>query len=43
MKTLRNHTLIYDKECPMCNLYSKGFIQSGMLDENGRKPSLKYL
>lgn len=37
MKTLSNHTLIYDNECPMCNLYSKGFIQCGMLDENGRE------
>ncbi|MCX8531240.1 DCC1-like thiol-disulfide oxidoreductase family protein [Chryseobacterium luquanense] len=37
MKTLKNHTLIYDSQCPMCNLYSKGFIRSGMLDENGRE------
>lgn len=37
MKTLNNHTLIYDNECPMCNIYSKGFIKSGMLDKNGRE------
>jgi len=37
MKTLKNHTLIYDNECPMCNIYSKGFIQSGMLDGSGRE------
>ncbi|UEQ78275.1 DCC1-like thiol-disulfide oxidoreductase family protein [Chryseobacterium arthrosphaerae] len=37
MKTLRNHTLIYDKECPMCTLYSKAFTQCGMLDEKGRE------
>ncbi len=37
MKTLKNHTLIYDNECPMCNIYSKGFIKSGMLDEKGRE------
>ncbi|KQT18590.1 hypothetical protein ASG31_07705 [Chryseobacterium sp. Leaf404] len=37
MKTLANHTLIYDNECPMCNIYSKGFIKSGMLDESGRE------
>ncbi|WP_265426960.1 DCC1-like thiol-disulfide oxidoreductase family protein [Chryseobacterium sp. YIM B08800] len=37
MKTLQNHTLIYDNECPMCNIYSKGFIKSGMLDESGRE------
>jgi len=35
MKTLENHTLIYDNECPLCNIYSKGFIKSGMLDESG--------
>nr|WP_314498448.1 DCC1-like thiol-disulfide oxidoreductase family protein [uncultured Chryseobacterium sp.] len=37
MKTLKNHILIYDSECPMCNMYSKGFIKAGMLDENGRE------
>lgn len=37
MKTLRNHTLIYDNQCPMCNIYSKGFTKVGMLDENGRE------
>lgn len=37
MKTLKKHTLIYDSECPMCNLYSKGFIAAGMLDGQGRE------
>ena len=37
MKTLQNHILIYDNDCPMCNIYSKGFIKAGMLDENGRE------
>lgn len=37
MKTLQNHTLIYDNECPMYNIYSKGFIKSGMLNESGRE------
>lgn len=36
METLRNHTLVYDSECPMCDLYTKGFIKTGMLDPNGR-------
>lgn len=36
MKKLSNHTLIYDSECPLCDLYTRGFIKSGMLDENGR-------
>ncbi|NJM79298.1 MAG: DUF393 domain-containing protein [Flavobacterium sp.] len=38
MKTLNNHTLLYDEVCPMCNLYTAGFIKVNMLDENGRKP-----
>ncbi|MGE8556589.1 MAG: DCC1-like thiol-disulfide oxidoreductase family protein [Chryseobacterium jejuense] len=37
MKTLKNHTLIYDNECPMCSIYSKGFTKCGMLDEDGRE------
>lgn len=37
MKTLKNHTLIYDNECPMCSIYSKGFTQCGMLDGEGRE------
>ena len=37
MKTLKNHTLIYDNECPMCALYSKGFTKCRMLDEEGRE------
>ncbi|MBV8325107.1 hypothetical protein [Chryseobacterium sp.] len=37
MKTLKNHTLIYDDECPMCAMYSGGFIKSGMLDGQGRE------
>lgn len=36
MEKLKNHTLVYDSECPMCDLYTKGFISAGMLDENGR-------
>lgn len=38
MKTLENQTLLYDDECPMCNLYTAGFIKSKMMDEKGRKP-----
>src|SRR4051812_15740384 len=36
MKTLPNHTLVYDSDCPMCDLYSKGFVKAGILDCNGR-------
>ena len=38
MKTLENQTLLYDEDCPMCNLYTAGFIKAGMMDKNGRKP-----
>lgn len=38
MKTLAKHTLLYDEDCLMCNVYTAGFIKSNMLDENGRKP-----
>ena len=38
MKTLANHALLYDEECPMCNLYTAGFIKANMLDNQGRKP-----
>lgn len=36
MKTLPNHTLIYDAECPLCNAYTTQFIKQGLLDKNGR-------
>ena len=38
MKTLENHTLLYDEDCPLCQVYSSGFIKTGMLDQNGRQP-----
>jgi hypothetical protein len=37
MKTLEDQTLLYDEDCPLCSLYTTGFVKSGMLDENGRK------
>ncbi|REG85180.1 DCC1-like thiol-disulfide oxidoreductase family protein [Winogradskyella sediminis] len=37
MKTLQNQTLLYDKDCPLCNIYTSGFIKVKMLDNNGRK------
>lgn len=38
MKTLANQTLLYDEDCPLCRAYTSGFIATGMLDKNGRKP-----
>ncbi|MBD1391904.1 DCC1-like thiol-disulfide oxidoreductase family protein [Mucilaginibacter glaciei] len=36
MKTLSNHIILYDAECPMCKMYTNAFTQTGMLDVNGR-------
>jgi hypothetical protein len=38
MKTLKDHLILYDAECPMCNLYTQAFTSTGMLDTNGRAP-----
>lgn len=37
MKTLKNQTLIYDNNCPLCATYTSAFIKYKMLDTNGRK------
>ena len=37
MKTLTDHTIIYDDECPMCKAYTKAFVKAGMLDSHGRE------
>jgi hypothetical protein len=36
MKTLKDHLILYDAGCPMCNLYTGAFVKTGMLDRNGR-------
>lgn len=37
MKTpLKDHVLLYDDGCPMCALYTRGFVQAGMLAPEGR-------
>lgn len=38
MKTLKDHVIIYDDECPMCDLYTRAFVKTKMLDEKGREP-----
>jgi hypothetical protein len=38
MKTLKDHTILYDAECPMCKAYTHAFTATGMLDANGRAP-----
>jgi hypothetical protein len=36
MKTLKNHIILYDAECPMCKLYTGQFVKRGMLEIDGR-------
>jgi predicted DCC family thiol-disulfide oxidoreductase YuxK len=38
MKTLKNHVILYDSDCPMCNVYTRAFTNLGMLDAEGRAP-----
>lgn len=38
MKTLKNHVILYDSECPMCKVYTHAFTSTGMLDKDGRAP-----
>jgi predicted DCC family thiol-disulfide oxidoreductase YuxK len=38
MKTLKDHVVLFDAECPMCSVYTKAFVKTGMLDNNGRTP-----
>lgn len=36
MKTLENHVIMFDAECPMCRLYTGAFVKTGMLGADGR-------
>lgn len=36
MNTLKNHLILFDAECPMCNLYTSAFVKTGVLDSAGR-------
>ncbi|MNK19693.1 hypothetical protein D3C87_379210 [compost metagenome] len=36
MKTLKNHLILFDEECPMCRMYTSTFVSTGLLDEEGR-------
>jgi predicted DCC family thiol-disulfide oxidoreductase YuxK len=37
MKTLIDHTILYDDECPLCREYTNAFVKTGMLDQHGRE------
>lgn len=41
MNTLRNHTILYDDECPACAKYTQAFVHAEMLDSKGRQPYTK--
>ena len=36
MKTLENHIILFDGECPMCKAYTQAFVSTGMLPADGR-------
>ncbi len=36
MKTLKNHLILFDEECPMCRLYTNAFVSTGLLEKEGR-------
>lgn len=36
MKTLKNHLILFDEECPMCRMYTSAFVSTGLLDREGR-------
>lgn len=42
MATLHNHLILFDAECPMCNMYTKAFVSAGLLDANGRTAYQDY-
>jgi predicted DCC family thiol-disulfide oxidoreductase YuxK len=37
MNTLSNYLILYDAECPMCSAYTKALVNTGLLDNYGRK------
>ena len=34
---MKNHVIIYDDACPMCQAYTRGFVAAGILPEDGRE------
>jgi hypothetical protein len=43
MKTLKNHLILFDAECPMCRMYTRAFVSSGLLDDSGRTANQELL
>lgn len=38
MKTLADHTILYDADCPLCKVYTGAFVKYRLLDADGRHP-----
>lgn len=36
MNTLKNHLILFDADCPLCKVYTQGFVNLGILDKKGR-------
>lgn len=37
MKTLKNYALIYDDQCPLCQVYTKALVVTGVFEKKGRE------
>ncbi len=37
MKALKNHLILFDAECPICQRYTQVLVESGMVESEGRK------
>jgi predicted DCC family thiol-disulfide oxidoreductase YuxK len=38
MKIFKNYLILYDAECPVCTLYSKTLVKTGLFEDKGRTP-----
>jgi predicted DCC family thiol-disulfide oxidoreductase YuxK len=36
MNTLKDHLILFDAECPMCSMYTKAFVSTGLIEKTGR-------
>ena len=36
MRTLKNHLILFDADCPLCTLFTRGFVNLGILEKGGR-------
>lgn len=43
MRTLNNHKLLLDADCPMCRMYGKGFEKAGWVDKETYSPYQNFV